>query len=450
MERSTSVTTQSALAPEQELIPVDKGSAVNSAATEFASDGQPPVDGGLQAWSTVLGGCIAGFCTFGAANSFGVYQAFYTLEGTSSASNISWIGSVQLYLIFLVGLPAGKLFDLGYFHHLQVAGTIIYALSMFMLSLANTSKYYQLFLTQGIGIGLGSGLIYVPAVSVQAHHWTRKRSLALGILNAGSSCGGVVYPIMLNKLINGRVGFAWGVRASAILTLGLLIISNVSMTTRTKHIKDLADAAGHRKRIKEILNDGPFWMTTAAGFMAVLGLYIPYFYIQLFVKVNGLSPNLAFYSLAMMNTSSFFGRLILNYTADHIGPYTVICYVSVISAALVFVMFAATKTAGVILFTILYGFFSGGSASLLPVALASLSKDLSEVGLRIGVGFCVSAFGLLIGNPIAGALLTPDFYWTDSSYSVACVPFSSTCLLTEFGHWLPRWRCSPLQCCGSS
>ena len=39
-----------------------------------------------------------------------------------------------------------------------------------MLSLADTSKYYQLLLSQGIGMGLGGGLVLVPAVSVQAHH----------------------------------------------------------------------------------------------------------------------------------------------------------------------------------------------------------------------------------------------------------------------------------------
>ncbi|OBZ66964.1 Riboflavin transporter MCH5 [Grifola frondosa] len=397
--------------PESETPPMGEEKTNESVTVGSSSDTQLPMDGGIRAWLTVLGGSLVGFCTFGAANSFGVYQAFYTLEGTSSASNISWIGSVQLCLIFLMGLPSGKLFDAGYFHHLQIGGMLLLVFSMFMLSLADTTKYYQLFLSQGLGVGLGSGLIYVGVVSVQAHHWRKKRALAMGILNAGSSCGGVVYPIMLNKLINGRVGFAWGVRASAFLTLGLLVIANLSMTTRSTHIKGAAAAAGPKKSLKQVLNDGPYWLTNVGGFLAVLGLYIPYFYIQLFVSLHGLSPSLAFYSLAIMNAASIFGRIVLNYAADHVGPFNVICYVSVISAGLVFVLFGATNTAGVILFTILYGFISGGFASLLPVALASLSNDLSEVGIRIGVGFFVTAFGLLIGNPIAGALLNPGFRW---------------------------------------
>lgn len=42
------------------------------------------------------------FSTFGYTNSFGVYQALYTLAGTSSASNISWIGSLQVSIHYSI------------------------------------------------------------------------------------------------------------------------------------------------------------------------------------------------------------------------------------------------------------------------------------------------------------------------------------------------------------
>ena len=54
-----------------------------------------------------------------------------------------------------------------------------------MLSLTDTSNHYQLLLSQGIGMGLGGGLVLVPAVSVQAHHWKKQRSLAMGITFTG-------------------------------------------------------------------------------------------------------------------------------------------------------------------------------------------------------------------------------------------------------------------------
>lgn len=36
---------------------------------------------------------------------------------------------------------------------------------------------------------------------------------------------------MLNRLINGKAGFAWGVRASAFLILGMLVVANLLMSS---------------------------------------------------------------------------------------------------------------------------------------------------------------------------------------------------------------------------
>ena len=44
--------------------------------------------------------------------------------------------------------------------------------------------------------------------------------------------GGIIFPIMLNQLFHNSVGFAWGVRASAFLILGLLVIANLIMSPR--------------------------------------------------------------------------------------------------------------------------------------------------------------------------------------------------------------------------
>ncbi|KAJ3521277.1 hypothetical protein NM688_g9036 [Phlebia brevispora] len=88
-------------------------------------------EGGLAGWLTVIGGSMVLFCTFGAVQSFGVYQAYYTTVSLNEhpASDISWIGSFQVFLLFALGLPAGQLFDRGYFHWLLGIGSLIYLFS---------------------------------------------------------------------------------------------------------------------------------------------------------------------------------------------------------------------------------------------------------------------------------------------------------------------------------
>jgi hypothetical protein len=61
----------------------------------------------------------------GYANAFGVYQDRYTRAGIP-ASNVSWIGSTQLFLLIAMGLPAGKLIDMGYFRSTILCGSAIY------------------------------------------------------------------------------------------------------------------------------------------------------------------------------------------------------------------------------------------------------------------------------------------------------------------------------------
>lgn len=72
---------------------------------------------------------LISFSTFGYTQSFGVFEDYYTLAGTSSPSNIAWIGSLQLFLMFAMGLPAGRLYDLGYFRYVQIGGALIFLFS---------------------------------------------------------------------------------------------------------------------------------------------------------------------------------------------------------------------------------------------------------------------------------------------------------------------------------
>lgn len=41
--------------------------------------------------------------------------------------------------------------------------------SLFMVSIADASKYWQLMLSQGVGMGIGQGLILVPLYAIQGH-----------------------------------------------------------------------------------------------------------------------------------------------------------------------------------------------------------------------------------------------------------------------------------------
>ena len=71
-----------------------------------------------------------------------------------------------------------------------------------MLSLSRPHQYYQIFLSQGVGMGLGVGLTFVPTLSNIAHHFYDRKALATGIALSGSSTGALIFPISESNLHN--------------------------------------------------------------------------------------------------------------------------------------------------------------------------------------------------------------------------------------------------------
>ena len=121
--------------------------------------------------------------------SYGAFQAYYkaNLLSSSNPSAISWIGTVQAWLLILIGVLSGPLFDLGYFRPMLYLGNFLVVFGIMMLSLS--TKYWQVFLSQGICMGLGAGLLYIPSLALVGVWFSRRRALAMGIVMSGIAVG---------------------------------------------------------------------------------------------------------------------------------------------------------------------------------------------------------------------------------------------------------------------
>ena len=88
----------------------------------------------------------------------------------------------------------------------------------------------------------------------------------------------------------------------------------------------------------------------------------------------------------------------------------------IISGILILCWLAVKDLAGIIVFAIFFGFFSGTFVSLPPASIASLTDDMTKVGSRMGLSFLVVSFAVLCGTPIDGAIL--DSRGGDFTYGV--------------------------------
>ncbi|KAG9189702.1 hypothetical protein G6011_06570 [Alternaria panax] len=260
----------------------------------------PPPDGGLHAWLKVFGGFMIYINIWGFTLTYGAFQTYYrtTLLPSSSPSSISWIGTVQAWLLIVIGVLSGPLFDLGYFRSMLLVGNFLVVLGIMMLSLS--TKYWQVFLSQGLCMGLGAGLLYIPSLAMVGVWFSKKRAFALGIVMSGIAVGGVIYIIMFDHLVR-TAGFPWAIRAIGFVALAAALLSIPALLSGSAWLKH------KRKRRalfdKSALHDRLFLIFTACSFSTFLGYIVPYFYIPTYARER-LGSSESFFSAALVTVPS--------------------------------------------------------------------------------------------------------------------------------------------------
>jgi MFS family permease len=193
----------------------------------------PAPNGGIEAWTQVLMGHLVLINGWGYLSSFGLFQVYYTSTLNVTPSAVSWIGSIQIFLVYLVGTFSGRALDAGHFHKILALGSFLQILGVFTTSVS--TSYWQLFLAQGVCKGLGDGLVFCPTVSLVATYFTTRRSLAMAVTASGGATGGIIFPLIAQQLLP-RVGFGWTVRTMAFVilfnTIVILSIARVRLPPR--------------------------------------------------------------------------------------------------------------------------------------------------------------------------------------------------------------------------
>ncbi|CAG7959711.1 unnamed protein product [Penicillium salamii] len=360
------------------------------------------INGGLDAWLSVL----AGFCVFvnswGILTTYGAFQEYYqtVLLPNESPSTISWVGSIQATLIPMVGLATGPLVDVGYLRPLIIAGSFLTVFGMMMTSLA--SSYYQVLLAQGFCVGMGGGISYIPALVVISTSFTTKRPIAIGFASIGSSVGAVIFPVMFRQL-QPKVGFGWAVRSIGFISLFLAIIACTILCRQP------AQKARARSLIDwKAFREPSFMMFSVSLTCVMLAYYVPIFYVASYARtVVHTTTSLGFYMVAIVNGSSVIGRVVPYLLVAYIKPIGILVFAVAASAIAMFTWIAATSSAGFIVWACYWGALSGVlvTAPTSIVAHPVFCPDPTFLGTRLGMMWGISSFGALAGTPIAGALV---------------------------------------------
>ncbi|GAM87002.1 hypothetical protein ANO11243_050230 [Dothideomycetidae sp. 11243] len=367
---------------------------------------------------------------FGISFAFGVYQVYYqdVMLPQHSPSAISWIGTIQASFTFLFGLVSGPLFDKGYFFHVVVGASTGLVLSFMLLSICK--EYWQILLCQGLLAGICSGLLYISTLSQVPRYFSSQRGRALGLVTSGVGVGGIIYPLIFRRLLR-ELGFGWATRVVGFVTMGFLLVAAVLI--KPLHLNN----APKKLRDPTMFKDPYYVSFIFSGLLIGFGMMIPYYDSGLF-WVARFDHNLdsAFYTLIIANVGGFFGRLLISAAVDYGVPAEYMMTVSTaVTAALGFGWIGVHTKSSYYAFLVLWGIFSSANATLPTCLMMYLIPRPEVFATRMGLVLGMTGVGMLVGPPIANALIKhqTNFLGVQLWVGITCTVALVSIAFTSFG-----------------
>jgi len=360
-------------------------------------------------WWVVAAAFLALFVSFGAMYAFAAFFRELESEFAASRADISLIFSLSGFLYFSIGAVTGSLADRIGPRTIVATGMVLVAAGLFLASRAETLT--GVYLTYGLGVGLGVGFVYVPSLGAVQRWFERKRGLASGFAVAGIGAGTLTVPPLAALLID-QFGWrgAYAALAVAALVLGLMaaLLLEHSPERRGLHRDGIVPEAGGGgtsvaagATLRQALRSRPFWLLYGAGIATSFGIFIPFVHLPAFARDLGLSESFGVILVGLIGVGSVVGRFALGGSADRIGRRRGTALMFTGMGTMLLLWLWASAPAALVAFALLFGTFYGGFVALIPALTADYFGGRAVSGI-IGFLYTSFAFGTLLGPTLAG------------------------------------------------
>lgn len=349
----------------------------------------------------------------------------------ATPAQIDLIGTLSIALM-TIGAPFTTAWTKQYSPRAVVwSGGIIYSLALVLASFSQA--LWQFLLTQGLLLGIGTCMAYMPSVTVAPTWFSRHRGLAMGIILAGTGFGGVAWPLAFRSLIE-RVGFRNTLRITACLSFVFISISGAfmrwpaSQVTRIQAENAAAARSSSLFRIPlidwRVARTRKFSAHALGAALQSAAYYTPVFFFSSFARTLGYSQATSANFIAISNAANAVGKIVIGYAADRMGRLNTLFLTTFLSAIAVLALWlpsslSTSQSSGsalFIVFTIVYGIFASAYVSLFPASLVELFGVQNFVSVN-GALYMVRGFATLLGTPIAGVLIRSSPHQTASPRS---------------------------------
>lgn len=368
-------------------------------------------------WLVVAGAFAVTFVGFGCAYTFSAFLEPLQRDFGASRGSVSLVFSLAGFLYFGLGIISGPLADRFGSRPLAVTGMLLTGLGLAAASAAR--NLFEVYAAYGLGVGLGVGCAYVPAIGAVQRWFVRRRGLASGLAVSGIGVGTLAMPPLATLLID-ALGWrgaylALGALAAAAGGGMALLLENDPRARGLGPDGDppLSRAAAARPEgasVSAAVRSPHFMALYAACLICSFGVFVPFVHLVPYAGDHGVAASTAVQLLGVIGVGSTAGRFFLGGLADRIGRQSSLLLMFVGMAIALSIWLLSTGVWSLAAFAFVYGVFYGGWVAVLPAVVMDYFGG-RNVGGIIGILYTSVAFGTLIGPTAAGFAfdLTHDY-----------------------------------------
>jgi MFS family permease len=359
-------------------------------------------------WFVVAAAFAVTFVGFGSAYTFSAFVEALQHDFSASRGSVSLVFSLAGFLYFGLGIVSGPLADRFGSRRLAVTGMILTGLGLAAASAARSLT--EVYAAYGLGVGLGVGCAYVPAIGAVQRWFVRRRGFASGLAVSGIGVGTLVMPPLATWLI---ASLGWrdaylvlGILAAVIGGgLSLLIENNPGDRNlgpdgdppQSSAQSNKADGAS----VSEAIRSRRFISLYAGCLICSFGVFVPFVHLVPYARDHGVAPASAVLLLSVIGIGSTAGRFFLGGLADRIGRQRSLLLMFAGMALTLASWAISTGLWSLAAFAFAFGVFYGGWVAVLPAVVMDYFGGRNVSGL-IGILYTSVAFGTLVGPSAAG------------------------------------------------
>jgi MFS family permease len=359
-------------------------------------------------WYVVAAAFVVTCVGFGNAYTFSAFVPSLQRDFAASRGSVSLVFSLAGFLYFALGLVSGPLADRFGSRPLCAAGMALIGAGICAAGWAHTLT--AVYLCYGLGVGLGIGTAYVPAVGAVQRWFVRRRGFASGLAVSGIGVGTLIFPPLAAHLI-AAVGWR---HAYLILgaTAGIAGVAASLFVENDPGARGLgpdgdppgpagAAFSGGESTVGEVVRSRRFVLLYAACLVSSFGMFVPFVHLVPYALDHGIGATAAALLLAAVGVGSTGGRFFLGGIADKLGRGPALVMMFGGMAATLVVWAVSTRYWELAAFALTYGVFYGGFVAVLPALTMDYFGGRRVSGI-LGVLYTSIAFGTLIAPTAAG------------------------------------------------